>query len=911
MPIYYLLLLLGVYPSGFLRDVDAANCSQTNDVWKCDSGACIKIDQLCDGTKHCRDGSDEKKKSCKDMKCSSLSFRCKYGACISVLQVCDGVPDCTDSSDEDINYCRQRRDNLPDYEVDDETSRMNCVGWGQMKCWSGQCVNIKDKCNGIRDCADGSDETEVLCGAIPCQIEEFRCGYGACIPLTAKCNGTIECLDGTDELENLCKEDGATEAAKTVTATTISAMTTITAYENDISNVTDTSSTDLIIPLENNNDEKYVSEFSTKVMDTTPTQEGKNNHYNNKNINSDNAGVIQDNTDVKTNPKYDHNEVTTHTNVDHITREPGIAVAIPQHLDTTTESAFSRPSLIDYSTLQNERSTTQSTLRTTDIKPIRPVLKMNLTQPGLDAAIESPLPSKNVQPRPVSKLALSNTTAKPSRSTSDFIIKTSLLAENTTSDEHLIKPLIKPTNARDEVPTNTPSRPTEKINKTIVQDNKAYNHPNIYKSQGPLTDTFLYSTSQMPPTFNQAHSALRTQVASTTSKIQTIDVVKSVCTLRGCEYPLVCALAMPPGVNPGSAINKQGRTALEVGSEVKFSCADGHYLDGADRKICTAAGWSHDTPSCTPYCEVDFLVACRYPLTCYYKQPRNDTVIKINYSFYGEFVKEYSSITFSCGEDYQLEGANSRECKMNGWQGNIPRCVNYCRVKGFHNCEAPLKCKILDSNTGILRDYSPHFVNHWLYKIREESVVEFSCESGYELIGMNRSTCGTYGWDNAEPSCKKVTCKADLIPKCENPLKCTLHHSSLNSDQQITNRSRPKYQMYPEGSEVTFSCSNGYKLQGENRTICGTNGWSHEKRMSLPKCSSLCANEIFEECKHPYICNYHNTKRWIRNIQKTYMESIVPVGSVIDFINTNFYKEQGFTRFQCTVNGWVHVPAYG
>lgn len=184
------------------------------------------------------------------------------------------------------------------------------------------------------------------------------------------------------------------------------------------------------------------------------------------------------------------------------------------------------------------------------------------------------------------------------------------------------------------------------------------------------------------------------------------------------------------------------------------------------------------------------MVACRYPLTCYYKQPRNDTVIKINYSFYGEFVKEYSSITFSCGEDYQLEGANSRECKMNGWQGNIPRCgkllyivaagafgkflcfpsvntkqtfftVNYCRVKGFHNCEAPLKCKILDSNTGILRDYSPHFVNHWLYKIREESFVEFSCESGYELIGMNRSTCGTYGWDNAEPSCSK----------CENSIK--------------------------------------------------------------------------------------------------------------------------------------------
>jgi len=33
-------------------------------------------------------------------------------------------------------------------------------------CGSGQCVDVSNTCNGIRDCSDGSDETLLLCETV-------------------------------------------------------------------------------------------------------------------------------------------------------------------------------------------------------------------------------------------------------------------------------------------------------------------------------------------------------------------------------------------------------------------------------------------------------------------------------------------------------------------------------------------------------------------------------------------------------------------------------------------------------------------------------------------------------------------------------------------------------------------------
>ena len=67
---------------------------------------------LCDGTKHCKDGSDENANICKP--CKENMFRCKVGKpkCINETHVCDKRQDCADSSDEkgcNINECSNER----------------------------------------------------------------------------------------------------------------------------------------------------------------------------------------------------------------------------------------------------------------------------------------------------------------------------------------------------------------------------------------------------------------------------------------------------------------------------------------------------------------------------------------------------------------------------------------------------------------------------------------------------------------------------------------------------------------------------------------------------------------------------------------------------------------------------------
>ncbi|XP_053947520.1 low-density lipoprotein receptor-related protein 4-like [Anastrepha ludens] len=199
------LLLIGALGSAWKNVLDATrilqfDCATEDYHWQCQNGECISINVLCDGIKHCPDGSDETRRSCENAICTPLSFRCDYGACIPLIQLCDGVVDCADSSDEGSEMCQKRREEISVDESSEQINERNCVGWGQLKCWSGQCVSVHAKCNGIRDCQDGSDEWERLCANIKCnRRKQFQCNYGACISLSAKCNGTAECWDESDE----------------------------------------------------------------------------------------------------------------------------------------------------------------------------------------------------------------------------------------------------------------------------------------------------------------------------------------------------------------------------------------------------------------------------------------------------------------------------------------------------------------------------------------------------------------------------------------------------------------------------------------------------------------------------------------------------------------------------------------
>ncbi|KAH8420688.1 hypothetical protein KR222_000663, partial [Zaprionus bogoriensis] len=145
---------------------------------------------------------------CYDTKCEDL--QCAYGACYNQTKRCDGKKDCWDGTDE---YKFDCDDNAIDaYERtiigDHET-------YTQYQCQdSKECLSYSQLCNGVEECIDKSDESEEFCVGTLCPTGSFRCGYGACIAETAVCDHALDCRDGSDELASMCKKKNAISHGK-------------------------------------------------------------------------------------------------------------------------------------------------------------------------------------------------------------------------------------------------------------------------------------------------------------------------------------------------------------------------------------------------------------------------------------------------------------------------------------------------------------------------------------------------------------------------------------------------------------------------------------------------------------------------------------------------------------------------
>ncbi|CAD7092299.1 unnamed protein product [Hermetia illucens] len=74
----------------------------------------------------------------------------------------------------------------------------------EWQCKSGQCISLDEKCDGVANCGDQSDESSEFCLETNCPNYTFKCAYGACVSGNAKCNGIKECYDGSDEAKDLC-----------------------------------------------------------------------------------------------------------------------------------------------------------------------------------------------------------------------------------------------------------------------------------------------------------------------------------------------------------------------------------------------------------------------------------------------------------------------------------------------------------------------------------------------------------------------------------------------------------------------------------------------------------------------------------------------------------------------------------
>uniref|UniRef100_A0AAQ4PH74 CUB and Sushi multiple domains 1 n=1 Tax=Gasterosteus aculeatus aculeatus TaxID=481459 RepID=A0AAQ4PH74_GASAC len=207
---------------------------------------------------------------------------------------------------------------------------------------------------------------------------------------------------------------------------------------------------------------------------------------------------------------------------------------------------------------------------------------------------------------------------------------------------------------------------------------------------------------------------------------------------------------------------------FSYGVTVAIHCKRGFYLLGSALLSCQHDGrWDRPIPRC-------LAISCGDP-----GGPPNAVVT-------GSHSWTYSSVLqYSCLPGGLLVGNTTRHCQEDGtWSASPPYCT------GKRICGDP--------------GMPPHGARLGGEEFKTKSLLRFSCEAGYSLIGSAERTCLHNGtWSGTQPVCQAVSCGNPGTPA----------HGRIVFSDGIT-----------FGSSVAYACWDGFKTSGLTTRHCTTNG---------------------------------------------------------------------------------------
>ncbi|KAF2979409.1 hypothetical protein EK904_006478 [Melospiza melodia maxima] len=220
-------------------------------------------------------------------------------------------------------------------------------------------------------------------------------------------------------------------------------------------------------------------------------------------------------------------------------------------------------------------------------------------------------------------------------------------------------------------------------------------------------------------------------------------------------------------------------------------------------------------------------------------------------------LKPGSKVSLSCDPGFQIVGNSVQHClNLGQWTRPFPRCERI-------SCGVP---PTLENGYYSAEDF---FAG---------STITYHCNSGYYLLGDSRMLCLENGsWNSISPSCLDVD-------ECAVGSDCDEHASCLNTNGSYVCTCIPPYtgdgkkcaepvkchnpgnpehghlhgDTYSVGSQVTFSCKEGFQLTGVMKLTCMESGeWSNP----TPYCEAIsCGDPVIPENSAIFGSNftYHN-----------------------------------------------------